>query len=263
MNALRWAIADTWTITIRDLLHWRHEPSRIAWSLAFPVISILLFGYVFGSAITVPGGGDYMDYLLPGLFVMTIAFGTIETLFGMAMDAEKGITNRFRSMPMSPIAIVGGRSVADMFNSLLGVLVMVLAGLVVGWSWNDGIGNALLALLLLLWLRFSMLWLGILLGLFIPSAETAGQLSGLMFPITMISNTFVAPEQMPDWLGTIAEWNPLSSTVTAIRELFGNPAAVSDSWIAQHATLMAVVWPLILIAIFAPLAVRRYASMSR
>lgn len=263
MSALRWAIADTWTITVRDLLHWRYEPSRIAWSLAFPILSILLFGYVFGSAIVVPGGGDYRAFLMPGLFVMAIAFGISETLFGMAMDAERGITNRFRSMPMSPAAILAGSSVAAMINALLNLVVMIAMGLVVGWSWDNGVGNALAAVLLLLLLRFAVLWIGIYLGLLIPSVEAAGNVSGLLFPFTMISSIFVSPEQMPGWLGAIAEWNPLSSTVAATRELFGNPGVVGDSWIAQHAVLMAVVWPLVLIAIFAPLSVRRYQAMSR
>jgi ABC-2 type transport system permease protein len=263
MTALRWAVADTWTIAVRDLLHWRYEPARIAWSLAFPVLSILLFGYVFGSAIVVPGGGDYREYLMPGLFVMAAAFGISETLIGMAMDSERGITNRFRSMPMAPAAILAGGSLAAMINAVINLVVMVAMGLVVGWSWHDGLGNALLAVLLLLLLRFSVLWIGIFIGLAISSVEAAGNVSGLLFPFTMISAIFVSPEQMPNWLGTIAAWNPLSSTVAATRELFGNGDPAGTSWIAQHAVLMAIVWPLVLIAIFAPLAVRRYRSMSR
>lgn len=263
MSALGWAVRDTWTITVRDMLHWRYEPARIAWTLAFPIMSILLFGYVFGSAIVVPDGGNYREFLMPGLFVMAIAFGITETLFAMATDAERGITNRFRSMPMSPVAIVAGSSVAAMINAVLNLIVMIGMGLVVGWGWNDGLGDALTAVGLLLLLRFSVLWIGIYIGLVIPSVETAGNIAGLLFPFTMISSIFVSPAQMPGWLGTIAEWNPLSSTVTAARELFGNPGSPADSWVTEHAVLMAVVWPLVLIAIFAPLAVRRYQSMSR
>lgn len=263
MSALRWAARDTWTITVRDMLHWRYEPARIAWTLAFPIMSILLFGYVFGSAIVVPDGGAYREFLMPGLFVMAIAFGISETLFVMAADAERGIMSRFRSMPMSPVAIVAGSSVAAMINALLNLTVMIGMGLVIGWSWNDGFGNALAAIALLLLLRFAVLWIGIYIGLVLPSVETAGNVSGLLFPFTMISSIFVSPSQMPGWLGTIAEWNPLSSTVMAARELFGNPGAVADSWVTEHAILMAVVWPLVLIAIFAPLSVRRYQSMSR
>lgn len=135
--------------------------------------------------------------------------------------------------------------------------------LVVGWSWHDGIANALAAVALILLLRFAVLWIGIFVGLGISSVESAGNVSGLLFPFTMISAIFVSPSQMPDWLGTIAEWNPLSATVGAARQLFGNGDPVGDSWVAQHPVLMAIVWPLVLVAIFAPLAVRRYQAMSR
>lgn len=263
MSSLRWTISDTLALTKRDLLHWRYEPSRIAWSLAFPVMSILLFGYVFGSAIVVPGGEDYREYLMPGLFVMAAAFGISETLFGIAMDSERGITNRLRAMPMSRVAILGGGCLAAMVNAVINFTVMVGMGLVVGWSWHDGFVNALLAVLLLLLLRFSVLWIGIWVGLQISSIESAGNISGLLFPFTMISSIFVSPSQMPDWLQVIAEWNPLSSTVGACRELFGNGGPASDSWIAQHAIEMAIVWPLVLTAIFAPLAVRKYQAMSK
>lgn len=263
MSSLRWTISDTLALTKRDMLHWRYEPARIAWSLAVPVMSILLFGYVFGSAIVVPGGEDYREYLMPGLFVMAAAFGISETLFGIAMDSERGITNRLRAMPMSRVAILGGGCLAAMVNAVINFVVMVGMGLVVGWSWHDGVLNALLAVLLLLLLRFSVLWIGIWVGLQISSIESAGNISGLLFPFTMISSIFVSPSQMPGWLQVIAEWNPLSSTVGACRELFGNGGPVSDSWIAQHAIEMAIVWPLVLTAIFAPLAVRKYQAMSR
>lgn len=263
MSALRLATRDTWTLAVRDMLHWRYEPARIAWTLAFPILSILLFGYVFGSAIVIPGGGDYREYLMPGLFVMAAAFGISESLFGIAMDAERGITDRFRSMPMARAAILAGGCVAAMVNAVVNMVVMVTMGLIVGWSWHDGIADALAAVALILLLRFAVLWIGIWVGLGISSVESAGNISGLLFPFTMISAIFVSPAQMPDWLGTIAEWNPLSATVGAARQLFGNGDPVGDSWVAQHPIAMAVVWPLVLIAIFAPLAVRRYQAMSR
>ncbi len=264
MRSVRWALADTWTIAVRDLLHWRYEPARIAWTLAFPIMSILLFGYVFGSAIVVPGGGDYREFLMPGLFVMAIAFGISETLFGMATDAERGITTRLRAMPTSRAAILAGGSVAAMINAVLNLVVMTGMGLAVGWSWHDGLGNALLAMLLLLLLRFAVLWIGTWGGLRISSVEAAGNVSGLLFPFTMISGTFVAPEQMPPVLGAIADWNPISATVTATRQLFGNPGVtVAASWPAQHALLLAVLWPVVIVAVFLPLAVHRYRSTSR
>ncbi len=130
-------------------------------------------------------------------------------------------------------------------------------------GWHDGLLRAGFAVVLLLWLRFACLWIGIWLGLIVGSPEAAGSIWGLLFPLTMITSAFVAPELMPDWLGFIAEWNPLSSTVGATRELFGNADAGGDSWIASHALLMAVVWPLVIAAIFFPLSVRRFQRLSR
>jgi ABC-2 type transport system permease protein len=178
-------------------------------------------------------------------------------------DADKGITDRFRSMPMAPSAVVVGRSAADLLYSTLGLAVLVACGLVVGWRWHAGAGNALLAVGLLLWLRFAVLWVGIYLGLLVRSPAATAAVQTLLFPFTMVTNTFAAPETMPPWLGAVAAWNPLSSTVSATRELFGNPGWGGDTWIAQHATLMAVVWPLVLVAVFLPLAVRTYRNLSR
>jgi ABC-2 type transport system permease protein len=165
-------------------------------------------------------------------------------------------------MPMAPSAVVVGRSIADMLGSALGVAVMIACGLLVGWRWHGGIGEALLAVGLLLLLRFSLLWVGIYLGLVAKSPEAVVAVQILVWPVLFLSNTFVAPETMPGWLGAISEWNPLSSTVAATRELFGNPGWGGESWAAQNAPLMAVVWPLVIFAVFFPASVRRYRSLS-
>jgi ABC-2 type transport system permease protein len=193
-----------------------------------------------------------------------MAFGIGETMVAVNTDRERGITDRFRSLPMSQSAVVVGRNTADMFNSVTGLMVMVACGLVVGWRWHEGVGNALLAVGLLLLLRFAFLWIGIYIGLVVKSAEALGAVWGLLFPVTMLTNAFVAPELMPDWLGTIAEWNPISSTVSATRELFGNAgASAGGSWIAENAMMMAIVWPLLIVVVTLPLAVRRYQSLGR
>jgi ABC-type multidrug transport system permease subunit len=260
---VRWGVADTLTIARRDLLQWVVEPWRIFAELAFPAMFVLLFGYVFGSGMVVPGGGDYREFLMPGLFVMTMAFGIGNTMTVVATDVERGVMDRFRSLPMAPSAVVAGRCTADMLNSAFALAITVVCGLVVGWEWHEGPWRAAAAIGLLLLLRFACLWLGIYLGLIVGSPEAAGAVWGLLFPLTMITSAFVAPELMPGWLGTIAEWNPLSSTVTATRELFGNVSGTSESWIASHALLMAVVWPVLLAAIFFPLSVRRFQRLSR
>jgi ABC-type polysaccharide/polyol phosphate export permease len=259
-----WSVRDAWAVTRRDLLHWVAEPMRIVAALLWSVMFVLLFGYVFGSGMEVPGGGDYLAFLLPGLFVQTMAFGIGETMTAVAADAQRGITDRFRTLPMAPSAVVVGRSLADMLNAALGLAVLLSVGLVVGWAPNGSAGDTVLAVGLLLLLRFASLWVGILLGLLVRSPEAAAPVWGVLFPVTMLTSAFVAPELMPGWLGFIAEWNPLSSTIGATRELFANPGApAGGSWVSEHALLMAVVWPLTITAVFGPLSVRRYRRMSR
>jgi len=263
LDRLRWAVADAWTITLRDLLHWLRQPAPVVVGLLFPVMVVLLFAYLFGGAMSVPGGGDYREFLLPGMFALTMVFGIEATMVAVTSDAAKGVTDRFRSMPMAPSAVVVGRSTADMLNSTLGLAVLVACGLVVGWRWHGSLAEALLAVGLLLLLRFALLWVGIYLGLLAKSPEAVAAVQILVWPLGFLSNGFVAPATMPGWLGTIVEWNPLSATISATRELFGNPGWGGDSWIAQHALLMAVVWPLVLVAVFFPLSVRRHRRLSR
>lgn len=258
-----WAVADCWTMVRRGLTHLIRQPVNIAWQLGFPIVSVLLFGYVFGSAMSVPGGGDYREFLMPGMFGMTMAMSFMNTAYAVVFDTSRGVTDRFRSMPMAPSAVVSGRGVGDLISASVDLLVLALTALVVGWRSDGGLMATLAAFGLFLLLRFALIWIGVLLGLMVPNEEAAGGLFGVAFPFAIISSAFVAPSLMPGWLGTIAAWNPVSSTVTAARELFGNPVATGDTWIEQHAMLMAVVWPLVITAIFLPLAVRRFQRLSR
>jgi ABC-type polysaccharide/polyol phosphate export permease len=164
---------------------------------------------------------------------------------------------------MARSAVLVCRSTADMLNSTLGLAVMLACGLLVGWRWHASGGEAPLAVGLLLLLRLALLWLGIYLGLLAKNPEAVAAVQILVRPLAFLSNAFVATATMPGWLGVIAEWNPLSATVSATRELFGNPGWGGDSWFAQHAPLMAVVWPLLLLVVFLPLSVRRYQRLSR
>jgi ABC-2 type transport system permease protein len=148
-----------------------------------------------------------------------------------------------------------------MLNSAAGLAVLMACGLAVGWRWHNGVAAALLAAALLLLLRFAMLWIGIYLGLLVRNTEAVAAVQILVWPVGFLANTFTSPETMPGWLGTVAEWNPMSSTVAATRELFGNPGWGSDSWVVQHSLLMAIVWPLLITAVFFPLAVRRYQRL--
>jgi len=260
---LRWTLVDGWTVARRDLLHWLREPAPVIIGLLFPVLMVLMFGFLFGGAMAIPGSADYTEFLLPGMFAMTMAFGMEATMIAVSTDAQRGVTDRFRSMPMSPSAVVVGRCWADMLNSAAGLVVIIGCGLLMGWRAHGSVGATLGAVGLLLLLRFALLWVGIFLGLVVRNPEAVGAVQILVWPVTFLSSTFVAPATMPGWLGTIAEWNPLSSTAAAARELFGNPGWGGESWIAEHAVLMAVAWPVVLVAVFFPLSVRRYQRLSR
>lgn len=258
------ALRDSWAMTRRYLSHVIRSPEEIAIYFSLPIMFVLVFGYVFGSGMIVPDEGNYREFLLPGVFAMTMLYGMGATGTAIAFDVNRGVVDRFRSMPVTRSALVVGRSAADLVRALLEMTALVVCGLLVGWQWHRGVGNALLAVGLLLMLRVAITWIGIYLGLAVPNPDTVGVIVfPLAFPLTAVSNVFVAPELLPEWLGTIAEWNPLSATVAASRELFGNPGLGGDSWIAQHSILMAIGWPILLTAIFAPLAIRRYQRLSR
>ncbi|MEV8340828.1 ABC transporter permease [Streptomyces niveus] len=258
-----WAVADCWNLVRRSLIHYQRQPAFILWTLGFPLVSVLLYGYVFGSAMKVPGGGDYREFLMPGMFTMTMAFGFMNTATAFATDAGKGVHDRFRSMPMAPSAVVTGRGVVDLITAGAELAILALTALLIGWRADGGPLASLAGFGLLLLLRFSLIWLGVWLGLVVPGPEQAGSLFAVAFPVTMISSVFVAPSLMPDWLGTVAAWNPVSATVTAIRELFGNPVASGGSWPEEHALLLSVAWPVAITLVCVPLAVRRFQRLSR
>ena len=264
-SRIGWALRDTWVVTGRDLAQWRQQPAAvIAGTLLFPVMIVLMFGYLLGGAMSVPGGGDYRDFLMPGIFALTMVFGIGATLSAVSADAARGVTDRFRSLPMAAPAVIAGRAAADMLNSAAALAVLVGCGFAAGWYPHRGAARAIAALGLLLLLRFAAGWIGVYLGLrFYSSPEAVTVARTLEFPLGFLGNPFVAVSTMPAWLGAMALWNPLSSTVTAARQLFGDPIGASSSWITNHAILMAVAWPLLLIAVFFPLSLRRYQRLGR
>lgn len=257
------ALHQTWVITQRDLKHWQREPWTPVFGILFSLMLLLVFGFLFGGAIDVPGGGDYLDYLLPGMFALSMLFGVETTMAAVTQDAKRGITDRFRSMPIHGVAVPLGRSAADLLNSAVQLLVLIVGGLLVGWQIDGSAAAAALAVALLLWLRFAVLWIGIYLGLALRGEGALAAVQVLVWPLGFLSNLFVASETMPGWLGTLAEWNPVSATAAAARELFGNPTGVSEGPLAEHAVLLAVAWPAVLTAIFLPLAARAYRDLGR
>ncbi|GAA0952420.1 ABC transporter permease [Actinocorallia libanotica] len=262
MTGMAWAVADGWTLTRRALLHWVRQPAQVVVGLLFPVLIVVMFVYLFGGGMQVPGGGEYREFLLPGMFAMTMVFGIEGTFAAVASDAAKGVTDRFRTLPMTPGAVLVGRAAADLLNSALGLAVMMACGLAVGWRWHEGLGQVAVAVALLLWLRFAFLWLGIYLGVRFASPEAVVVVQILVWPVGFLSNAFAPSSEMPGWLGFLAEANPMSATITAIRELFGNPGVVAGSWTAEYGMWPAVVWPAVLTAVFLPLSVRRYQRLS-
>jgi ABC-type polysaccharide/polyol phosphate export permease len=263
---LRWTLNDYRVVVRQEFAHLLRQPSNFAWQLGFPVVMVLLFVYVFGSAMDVTGQGagvDYVAYAMPGMFAMMMAFGFMNTAWSVAEMKEKGFIDRVRSMPMASSAVVVGRNIADSIHAGVDLVVVAGIALLIGWRSDGSWGETLLAFGLLLWLRFALIWVGIWLGLLVKGVEQAGNLFALAFPLGMISSVFTPPELMPGWLQPIAAWNPVSATATGIRELFGNPAPVGEAWPEANAILAAIVWPILITAIFLPLAVRRFRNLGR
>jgi ABC-2 type transport system permease protein len=260
-DRVRWAVGDAWTVAGRDVAHWRRQPVGLLVGALFPVLLLLMFVYLLGGGMSVPGGGSYRDFLVPGMLALAMVFGVEATMTAVVTDTARGITDRFRSLPMAPSAVVAGRCLADLASSVVGLAVLVAAALAVGWR-PGGLVPALGAIGLLLLLRVAFLWIGVYLGLLArdPSAVMAVQV--LVWPFAFLSNAFVAASSMPGWLATIAEWNPVAGTVTAVRELFGAPVG-GGGWATEHAALLAVAWPLALSVVFAVLSVRRWQALSR
>jgi len=258
-HRVRGALTDGAAAAERQLARLRHDPSAIALTLGAPVVLVVIFGYIFGSAISVPGGGNYRAFLLPGLFA-TIAANILPSMIAMARDSTRGVVDRFRSLPIARAAVPFGQAAATTIYGLVSFLLMALCGLAVGWRIERGAGSALAALALVTAFQFAATWAGMYLGLVIGSETAASQASILLFPVTTLSNVFVPTSGMPAWLRAIADWNPVSALAAAMRDLFGNPAAPADgAWPLLHPVLASVGWLVLLLVIFVPLCAARYA----
>lgn len=248
-------LSDCWTMTRRELAHWARQPVQVAVGLVFPVMLLLMFGYLVGGGRGVEG--DYVDYLVPGMLALTMAFGLEGTMLAVTQDLDKGVIDRFRSMPMANGAVLVGRSAADMLQSAVGLALLTGVGYAIGWRADSTPGAFLAAMGLLLLFRFAMLWIGIHLAMVAGRPEMVQAVQILVWPVGFLSNAFAVPDSMPGWLGTVVAWNPMSQTATAVRDLFGGPGGEPGHIGA------AVLWPLALLAVFFPLAVRRFARLSR
>lgn len=247
-------LTDCWTMTRRELAHWARQPVQVLVGLLFPVMLLLMFGYLVGGGRGITG--DYLGYLVPGMLALTMAFGLEGTMLAVTQDLNKGVIDRFRSMPMAGGAVLVGRSAADMLQSAVGLAVLTGVGHALGWRTHGGAAAFLGAVGLLLLFRFAMLWIGIHLALVAGKPELVQTVQILVWPVGFLSNAFATPDSMPGWLGTAVQWNPMSRTATAVRDLFGGPGGEPGHvWAA-------VAWPLALLAVFLPLAVRRFGRLS-
>jgi len=264
-GAFRQAVDDGLVIAWRNLKRIPRIPELAVFAVLQSIMFVLLFAFVFGGAIPLPGGGSYREYLMPGIFAQTIAFAAATTAIGMTDDLSKGILDRFRSLPMARSAVLSGRTISDVVYNCGILIVLMLSGLAVGWRVHTGIPEFLGAVALLLLFAFAMAWIGVWLGLTLRTVEVTQQVSfTVIFPLTFLSNAFVPTQTLPWWLRPIAEWNPLSALTAATRQLFGNPNPFAAGGIpAQHPVELTLIWVAVLIAVFAPLGVWRFRSMSR
>ncbi|MGZ4597358.1 MAG: ABC transporter permease [Actinomycetes bacterium] len=251
---------DGMVLTKRSLLRIPRVPETLMFATIQPIMFVVLFAYVFGGAVPLPGGADYREFLLPGVFVQTMSFATAATSVGLAEDMSKGLIDRFRSLPIARSAVLVGRTTADLALNVFVLFVMAVCGLAVGWRIHTDVFHAFVGFLLIALLAWSMSWIGALIGLSVRSPEVAST-AGIvwLFPVTFVSNAFVPTGGMPGWLQTIANWNPVSAFVAAARELFGNPNPFPGNGLpARHPVALSFLWVAVLLALFIPLAVRKY-----
>jgi ABC transporter DrrB family efflux protein len=245
------AVSDTFAVMVRNLIAYRRVPQLLIFSTIQPVVFVLLFRYVFGGAISVPGV-PYVDFLMPGIFVQTVTFGALNTSIGLATDLNQGLIERFRSLPMARSAVLAGRTFADLVRNVFVVALMFAVGFAVGWRVHTGVVPLIGAVLLVLLFGYALSWIFATVGLVVGDPETAQAAAfPVMAPLVFASNAFVPVESMPDWLQYWAEHQPLSAVVTAVRDLtIGGPTT--------HDVIVAVAWCVGILAVAAPIAVRRY-----
>jgi len=262
---LRWLISDVAVLAKRSLARIAREPETLMDVTIQPILFVLLFAFVFGGAIPLPGGGNYHEYLIGGMLAMGLAATAPGTAVALVTDMSSGLIDRFRSLPTSRSAVLAGRTIADLVTQVIGTAMVAAVGLAIGWRIHSSVGDAAAAFGLALLFGYAFTWVGAWLGMMLRSPEAAQQMGFVLFlPLTFVSNAFVPTQGMPGWLQPIAEWNPMSALAAAARSLFGNPnpAASVQAWPMQHPELAVLGWSAVLLAVFAPLAVRLYRRKS-
>ena len=258
-------LSDGWVTTKRNLLKIRRVPDILVFTLIQPIMFVLLFTYVYGGVIDIPGS-SYVEFLMAGIFAQTVVFGSTYSGSAMAQDLKDGIIDRFRTLPMSPAAVLVGRTNGDMLINASSMVVMMITGFIVGWRIRSSFGEALFAVVLLLLFAYAFSWVMAYIGMSVRSPEIINNVSFLiLFPLTFISNAFVPSDTLPTPLRVFAEWNPVSALVQAARELFGNvPEGIpaGDTWTAQNPVLTVLIGLAVMLVIFVPLSIRKFQSIS-
>jgi ABC-2 type transport system permease protein len=260
-------VGDTWVIARRGLLHMRRQPEALSDATIQPVMFVLLFAFVFGGAINVPGGGSYKEFLMGGIFAQTIVFGAFGVALALSNDRNNGAIDRFHSLPIPRASVLSGHAVASLIRALLPIAFMSATGFVVGWRIHTGVLDILAAYGLMLAFSFAIIWIGVLLASLVATPEgVQGVAFVAIFPITFVASTFVPTSTLPGVLRTIAEWNPTSSLANALRHLFGNPGGVAPAdavWPLAHPIAYTLIWAVAIVLVCAPLAVRSYQRSIR
>jgi ABC-2 type transport system permease protein len=254
-------LRDVGVLTVRNFVHLRREPLRLSDVTIQPVLFTLLFVYVFGAGVSLPGGGSYTDFAIAGLLALNLTTSSIGTAVGLSTDLASGVIDRFRTLAMWPAAVLVARSFADLLTAMLCTAIVAVVGLIVGWTPSGGALSILAGFGVFLLFGYALSWVCACIGLVTGDAESAQGIGLIvLFPLSFVSNALVATQHMPAVLRTIADWNPVSAVTAAARNLFHNPnpSASIHAWPMQHPALASVLWSVGLLVVFAPLAVRLY-----
>jgi ABC transporter DrrB family efflux protein len=258
---------DTWVIARRGLRHMRRQPEALSDATIQPVMFVLLFAFVFGGAISVPGGGSYKEFLMGGIFAQTIVFGAFGVAIALSHDRNNGAIDRFHSLPIARSSVLAGHAVANLIRALLPIAFMSVTGVVVGWRIHAGVLDILAGYGLMIAFSFAMIWIGVLLGSLVATPEGVQGIAFIViFPITFVASTFVPTSTLPSVLKTIAEWNPTSALANALRHLFGNPGGIAPpgaAWPLAHPIAYTLLWAAAIVLVCAPLAVAQYQRSIR
>ncbi|MGB3829514.1 MAG: ABC transporter permease [Ornithinimicrobium sp.] len=263
-GALSTWFADGWTVTWRNLSKIKRSPDMLIFAVLQPIMFVLLFSQVYGGIIQIEGS-DYTNFLMAGIFAQTVVFGSTFSGAAMAQDLKEGLIDRFRTLPMSPSAVLIGRTNSDLCLNAISMVIMISTGFVVGWRFTNGVPSFLAGVALLLLFSYAFSWVMALLGMVVRTPETINNASFMiLFPITFISNAFVPAESLPRPLEIFANWNPVSALVQAARDLFGNTqdTLVRDTFGIQHPVITVFIGVTLLLVIFVPLCVRQFARTS-